>query len=88
VAPIHADEGNRAVAGLSCGITQTVLEEVSEGGARHLADAHCEFAMANATEAADMAFDLHVIGRIGEDQVDLRLSKKALVILAGARIAA
>jgi hypothetical protein len=34
--------------------------------------------MANATEAADMAFDLHVIGRIGEDQVDLRLAKKAL----------
>jgi hypothetical protein len=88
VAPIHADEGNRAVAGLSGGITQTVLEEVSEGGARHLADPHREFAMANATEAADVTFDFHVVGRIGEDQVDLRVSKKARVILARARIAA
>ena len=47
------------------------FKKCSEFRIAHLAGGHCEFAMADAAEAADMAIDGDVVRRIGEDEFRL-----------------
>jgi hypothetical protein len=69
VAPIHAHEGDGAVPARRCGVTEGLLQERCEGRRGHLADAHCELAMAHPAKPAYMAVDRHVVGRIREQEI-------------------
>src|SRR5689334_1861310 len=55
------------------------FEEGDEFRLAHLAAAHGEFAMTNAAEAADMAVDGDVVGRIGEDEFGLGPCQELIV---------
>ena len=65
----------------------SVRKEV-KASLRHLAGAHRELAMADPAGAADMAVDRHIVGRVGEDQVDALAAEQPLVVLAPAGVAA
>ena len=54
-------------------------EECREFRLAHLAAAHREFAMTNAPEAADMAIDGDVVGRIGEHEFRLGAFEQLIV---------
>src|SRR5690348_14581018 len=69
MAPVHADKGDSAIPAGSSSVPQGLAKEGSKGLRRHLASAHRKLAMASAAQAADMAIDRHVVGRVGEDQV-------------------
>src|SRR5262249_18708073 len=69
VAPVHAYERNSSVAGEGCSMSERTLQEAGEGGDRHLAGPHGEFAMADTAESGHMPVDWNVVGWIGEDEV-------------------
>ncbi len=50
-------------------MAEGLAQEPREGFRRHLADPHGERAVANAAEAADMAIDRDVVGRVGKHEV-------------------
>ena len=62
-------------------------EECREFRLAHLAAAHGEVAMTNAAEAADMAIDGNVVGRIGEHEFRLAACEQMIVGGFVARIA-
>ena len=64
------------------------FEECREFCFAHLAAAHGEFAMTNAAEAADMAIDGDVVGRIGEHEFRLGAFEQLIVGGLVARIPA
>ena len=68
--------------------SKTALQECREFRLAHLAAAHREFAMTNAAEAADMAIDRDVVGRIGEHEFRLGAFEQLIVGGLVARIAA
>ena len=55
------------------------FEECREFRLAHLAATHREVAMMNAAEAADMAVDGDVVGRIGEHEFRLGAFKQVIV---------
>ena len=71
VPPVHADEVDRAVRAVRSEIGKGRRQKDCELIARHLARRHRKFAMADFAEAADVAFDRDVVGRIGEDHLGL-----------------
>jgi hypothetical protein len=66
VAPVHADEMDGAGNAKRRQVAESLAEKGREFGTVHLARSHQEGAMVGGAEAARMAFDRHVIGRIGE----------------------
>ena len=68
--------------------SKTVAQECREFGFAHLAAAHGEVAMVDAAEAADMAVDLHVVGRVGEHELAPWRLQQGIVGRLVARIAA
>ena len=88
VAPVHADEVDRAVAGDAGALGEHGGEEALKLAAAHLARGHRELAVGDLAEAADMAVDADVVGRIGEDELHLlpplaHSETKQLVIALG-----
>ena len=71
MAPVHADEGNRAVLAAGRRRRQTIDKETGEGRSVHLADTHGEVTVADAPGAAHMAIDRNIIGRVGKVQSDV-----------------
>jgi hypothetical protein len=69
VAPIHAHERNGAAARERCGMPECLLQEAGECFDRHFADAHGEFAVADATKPCHVSVDRDVVGRVGEQEV-------------------
>src|SRR5215471_16876756 len=73
VPPVHTDLMDRSIAAISRQIAEYGREEAGEGLFRHLSAAHREVTMADAPEPTDVTIDRHVVGRIGEDELRLRL---------------
>ncbi len=67
---------------------EAVGEEADERGLGHLARRHGELAVAHLARAADVAIDRHIVGRIGEDEVDPLAGEQPLVGGRIARVAA
>ena len=74
VAPVHADEGNRAIAHHPRQVRQRLSEESGELRLAHLAAGKGEFVVLDRTQATDVAVDRNVVGRIGEHQIGARLA--------------
>src|SRR6185437_15046240 len=49
-------------------MAEGLAQKRREGLARHLADAHGEFTMSDASEPADMPIDRHIVRWIGEEK--------------------
>src|SRR5262249_27319174 len=68
MAPIHADEGNRAIPAAGRCRRQSSDKEAGERRLVHLANTHGEVTVADAPGPAHMAIDRHIVRRVGEDQ--------------------
>src|SRR5215467_14796221 len=73
VPPVHADLMDRSIAAISRQIAEYGREKAREGLFRHFSAAHREVTMADAPEPTDVPVDRHVVGRVGEDELRLRL---------------
>src|SRR3977135_898675 len=69
MAPIHAHERNGAVARKRGGMPKGLLQEAGECFARHFADPHGEFAVADATQPCHMTIDRYVVWGICEQEI-------------------
>jgi hypothetical protein len=67
MAPVHADEVDRAVGAEGREVLGSLAEKGSEGRLVHLPRGHRKWAMVDGAEAAHMAVDRHVEGRVAED---------------------
>lgn len=65
-----------------------IAQERSKLALAHLARSKGELAVLDRTEPADVAIDLHVVGRIGEDKVGLLAPHQGLEVDMAARVAA
>jgi len=59
-------------------IPENRLQEAGELPGGHFPGRHREFAMAHRAETANMAVDLHVIGRIGKTQTRFALQQHVI----------
>jgi hypothetical protein len=66
MSPVHADDVDRSVAAERDEIAQSRLQEPDELELRHFAGSHRKFSMLDRAQAADVAVDRHIIGRIDE----------------------
>jgi len=66
MAPIDTDEVDRAVDGVAGEVGEHGCQKARELGLAHLARGKGELAMLDGAEPANVAVDLHVVGRIGE----------------------
>src|SRR5262249_56844771 len=71
VAPIHADVVKRAVFTVIGTERERPGQKDNEFGRAHFARGHRELTVMDSAQPADVAFDWHVIGRIGENQLSL-----------------
>ncbi len=67
---------------------EDLLYEAGELGFAHLASRHGEVAMADLSEPADMSIDLHIAGRVGEDQLRAFAVEKARIGVRAGRVGA
>src|SRR5947208_4948303 len=79
VAPVHADLMDRAVNGVLGEPIKDRFQEGRELDFAHLAAAHGELAMTNATEPTDIAVDGHVVGRVREHEFRLGAFEQTIV---------
>src|SRR2546423_7677533 len=79
VAPVHADLVDRAVNGVLGEPIKYRFQEGRELDLAHLAAAHGELAMTNATETTDVAVDGHVVGRVREHEFRLGAFEQTIV---------
>ncbi len=57
-------------------VTERVAQEAGKARLVHLAGGHRKLAMLHLSGTADMAVDLHVVGRIGEDSAGALVTHK------------
>jgi len=69
VPPVHRPIGQRPVDAVFGGKAERLDQEGGELRFGHLAGGHGELAMSNRPQAADVAFDLQIVWRIGEHDV-------------------
>jgi hypothetical protein len=62
------------------------LQECGEFSLRHLSGCHSKFAVLNDPQAANMAGDRHVVGRIGEYRLSALFAKQGLLRCGRCRI--
>ena len=67
MAPVHADEVERPGGTVGGKVAACLAEKAGEFGLAHLARSHRKRTMVDRPEAARMAVDWHVVGRVGED---------------------
>ena len=67
MAPIHANEVDRAGNGECREIPANLTEKGGEFGTIHFARSHRERTMVDRAEAAGMSVDRHVVGRVSKD---------------------
>ena len=66
MAPIHADEMNRAIAAVTFQKRKCATQEIDELRLTHLPRSHGKFAMVNLPFTADISVNFDVVGRVGE----------------------
>jgi hypothetical protein len=88
MAPIHADERNRAIPATGRGWSQSIDEEAGERPLVHLANTHGEVAVADTPGTAHMAIDRHIVRRVGEDQSGYLFPKKPFIGIGVPRVPA
>jgi hypothetical protein len=69
MSPVHRDKVDRAISAVSGKVGEDTRQESSELGLAHLAGRHGELAVLDRAQAANMAVDLHVVRRVGEDHL-------------------
>ena len=67
--PIHANEVNGTVPAVTLQKRKCLREEVEKLRFTHLARSHGEFAMTDRSLAADISINLHVLWRVGENNI-------------------
>ena len=88
VAPVHADKGNGTVAHHRCGIAEGIGKEGRELGLAHLARGKGELAVLDRAQSADIAINLHVVGRVREHEVSNLTAHQGFEVDGAARIPA
>lgn len=88
MAPVHAHERYRTVAHHVGNIAEGLAEEPGELRTTHFPACERELAVPDRAQAANIAVDLHVVRRIGEDEVGLGAIHQRLEVDRAARIAA
>ncbi len=86
MAPIHANERDRTVPAGRCREPKSIEQETRELLPIHLPHAHRKVAVADAPQAADIAFDLNIVRRIAENQIDAFIPKDRRIGAGVARI--
>src|SRR3984893_17316954 len=80
VAPVHAEEVDRAVGAEGREGLGGLAEKGNEGRLVHLPRGHREWAMVDRAEAAHMALDRHVERRVAEDHTSALLAHQGYEI--------
>ena len=86
VTPVHADEGDRAVARERCGMPERLLQEAGERFDGHLARRPWRTRGGGFVPSpADMAVDRDVVGRVGEHEVRPLVPHQEVEVALGLR---
>lgn len=86
MAPIHANERDRTVAAGRRREPKSIEQETRELLPIHLPHAHRKVALAEASQAADIAIDLNIVRRIAENQIDAFVPKMRRISAGVARV--
>jgi hypothetical protein len=76
MAPVHADEVQRAVEAECYEVAESLAKKAGEFGSIHLARGHRERPMVDRAETTRMPTDRHIVGRVGEHHRGALLAQK------------
>lgn len=88
MAPVHTHKGNRTILGHPRGRAEGLFQESDESFHAHLTRGAGEFPVPGLAQTAHMALNGHVIGRVGEDQVNSLSFRQPRNIRGAARVPA